>query len=218
MKSVPVWDLPTRIFHWALAGLIFLALLTGEDDPGFIFTLHELAGYGALLLLAFRIPWGFLGSVHSRFADFVYGVQRVKAYARKLVFQLDPPHYVGHNPLGGWMVLLLLAAAFLAATSGLYAGDEEARGPLAHVGGLGGAFGALHETLGNLMIPLIALHVFGVLVDWLLTGDNLIRAMIDGHKRLDDFAAARERPLVGPGRAIAVASGVALLAALIVFS
>ena len=85
-----------------------------------------------------------VSGVHSRFADFVYGVQRVKAYARKLVFQLDPPHYVGHNPLGGWMVLLLLAAAFLAATSGLYAGDEEARGPLAHVGGLGGAFGALH--------------------------------------------------------------------------
>lgn len=218
MKCVPVWDLPTRIFHWSLAGLVFLALLTGEDDPGFVFTLHELAGYGVLALIAFRLPWGFLGSPRSRFADFIYGAARVKAYTRRLVLQLDPPAHVGHNPLGGWMIVLLLAAAFLASASGLYAGDETAGGPLAHVGALGGAFGALHEALGNLMIPLIVLHIFGVLVDWLLTGDNLVRAMIDGHKRLDDFAAARERPLVGPLRAIAVAGGVLLLAALIVFA
>lgn len=218
MKSVPVWDLPTRIFHWALTGLVLLALLTGEDDPGFVFTLHELAGYGVLLLLAFRVPWGFFGSPHSRFADFVCGVQQVKAYTRKLVLHLDPPHYVGHNPLGGWIVLLLLLASFLAAASGLYAGDEEARGPLAHIGGLGGIFGALHESLANLIIPLVVLHVFGVLVDWLLTGDNLVRAMIDGRKRLDDLAATRERPLAGPLRATAVAGGVLLLAGLIVFA
>jgi len=219
MKSVPVWDLPTRIVHWALAGLIFLALLTGENEPGFVFTLHELAGYGVLLLIAYRVPWGFLGSPRSRFADFLCGVQRVKAYTRQLVLHLEPPNYVGHNPLGGWMVLLLLLMAFLAAASGLYTGGERAaHGPLAHIGGLGGAFGAVHEGLGNLMIPLILLHVFGVLADWLLTGDNLIRAMIDGRKQLDDSAAAHERPLVGPLRAVAVAGGVLLLAALIVFA
>jgi len=219
MKSVPVWDLPTRIVHWALAGLVFLALLTGENEAGFVFTLHELAGYGILLLIAFRVPWGFLGSPRSRFSDFLCGLQRVKAYTRQLILHLEPPPYVGHNPLGGWMVMLLLLLAFLAATSGLYTGrSDEAHGPLAHIGGLGGAFGAIHEGLGNLLIPLIVMHIFGVLVDWLLTGDNLVRAMIDGRKRLDDFAAARERPLVSPLRAAAVAVAVLLFAAAIVFA
>jgi cytochrome b len=210
MRSVPIWDLPTRLFHWILAALIGVALLTGEDEGGIVFLLHLYAGYGILGLLAFRVPWGFLGSRHSRFADFVRGWATVKPYSKALFLKLEPPRWVGHNPLGGWMVLLLLLGSFLAAFSGLFAGDEGARGALAAGSGWPGAIlGELHDFLGNLLIPLIAVHIAGVLVDWFLTGENLVRAMIDGRKDLDDAVAAEEPPLASPWRALAVVAIVA---------
>ncbi len=65
MRSVPIWDLPTRVFHWALAALVLLDLFVAEDDPGFSYTLHASAGYALLFLLAFRLPWGLVGSPRS---------------------------------------------------------------------------------------------------------------------------------------------------------
>jgi cytochrome b len=133
------------------------------------------------------------------------------------VLNFEAPRTVGHNPLGGWMIVALLIIVFLAAATGLLAGDDEARGPYAGLlGGAGDALGKLHETLADLLIPLILLHLAGALVHWLLSGDNVIRAMIDGGKQLEDSAAALEPPLVRPWRAIVVIVLVVLLGGLVI--
>jgi cytochrome b len=217
MRRVEIWDLPTRVFHWSLAALVVLALVIGDDDAGIAFTLHAYASYGILFLLAFRIPWGLVGSPRSRFSDFVKSRREVLGHAKSLVLKLKAPRTVGHNPLGGWMIVALLIMVFLAAVTGLFAGDDEARGPYAGLlGGAGDALGKLHETLADLLIPLILLHLAGALVHWLLSGDNVIRAMIDGGKQLEDSAAALEPPLVRPWRAIVVIVLVVVLGGLVI--
>ena len=205
MRRVAIWDLPTRVFHWSFAALVVLALAIGDDDQGVAFTLHAYAGYAVLLLLAFRLPWGLVGSPRSRFSDFVKPRRQVLAHAKSLVLDFEAPRTVGHNALGGWMIVALLALVFLTAATGLFAGDDEARGPYAGLlGGAAAALGELHEALAEALIPLVLLHVAGSLVHWLLSGDNVIRAMIDGEKRLEDSAAALEPPLVRPWRATVV--------------
>jgi cytochrome b len=205
MRWVAIWDLPTRVFHWSFAALVVLALVVGDDDEGIAFTLHAYAGYGILLLLGFRLPWGLVGSPRSRFSDFVKSRRAVLAHAKALLLNFEAPRTVGHNALGGWMIVALLAMIFLTATTGLFAGEDEARGPYAGLlGGAGEALGEIHEALADLLIPFILLHVAGALVHWLLSGDNVIRAMIDGKKQLEDSAAALEPPLVRPWRAIMV--------------
>ena len=217
MRSVEIWDLPTRVFHWSLAALVILALVIGDDDPGIAYTLHAYAGYAILFLLAFRIPWGLIGSPRSRFSDFVKPWREVLGHAKSLVLSFKAPRTVGHNPLGGWMIVALLIVVFLTAATGLIAGDNEARGPYAGLlGGAGAALGELHETLADLLIPLILLHLAGALVHWLLSGDNVIRAMIDGGKQLEDSLAALEPPLVPPWRAIVVVVVVVLLGGLVI--
>ena len=217
MRRVEIWDLPTRVFHWSLAALVVLALVIGDDDEGIAFMLHAYAGYGILFLLAFRIPWGLVGSPRSRFSDFVKSRREVLGHAKSLVLNFKAPRAVGHNPLGGWMIVALLIVVFLAAATGLLAGDDEARGPYAGLlGGAGDALGKLHETLADLLIPLILLHLAGALVHWLLSGDNVIRAMIDGGKQLEDSTAALEPPLVRPWRAIVVIVLVVLLGGLVI--
>ncbi len=196
MQPTDVWDLPTRLFHWALAAFVFLALATGEDE-GIVFYIHAAAGHGVLALLAFRLVWGANGSPRSRFADFIRPASVVRAYLGDLV-RLRPPSHVGHNPLGGWMIVLLLAASGAAAGTGILVLDY------AFLEGL-------HEGLANFLIFLIAIHVGGVLVDGLLTGDNLIRAMFTGRKNLAPDRAAAEKPLAPRWLGIALLIGAAVL-------
>lgn len=187
MKNVPVWDLPTRIFHWALAASVGAALIvTPEDGNGFV--VHAAAGYLALLLVAFRLPWGFLGSPHSRFADFLHPPAKVVDFARQHL-RLRVTRHVGHNPLGGWMIVILLLFVTGAAVTGL----------------LGGFWRGLHPLFGNLLILLVLLHIAGVVVDMLLSRDNIVRAMITGRKKLDDATALNEPPLIGWWRAVVLA-------------
>jgi len=108
-KSVRVWDLPTRIFHWLLALSVLVAYVTG-GERGTAFVIHVGAGHLILLLLFFRIVWGLIGSPYSRFADFVYSWQSIRNYLKDVV-RLRPAHFVGHNPLGGLMVLAMFFAA-----------------------------------------------------------------------------------------------------------
>ncbi len=187
MKDISVWDLPTRIFHWALALCVGVALIvTPEGDSGFV--VHAIAGYLALLLVFFRLPWGFLGSLHSRFSDFLYSPAKVVDFALQHL-RLKVTRHIGHNPLGGWMVIILLVSVAGAAITGL----------------LGGFWRGLHALFGNLLILLVLLHIFGIVVDTLLTRDNIVWAMITGRKKLDDVAAQREPPLVGWWRALVLA-------------
>ena len=197
--AVSVWDLPTRIFHWALGIAVVVSYVTGGEE-GSWFVVHTVSGYVVALLLFFRLVWGFWGSAHSRFSDFIYSLGSVGAYVRRLA-RLEPPKFVGHNPLGGWMVVLLLVVLAANVTTGLLSGEEHGPGglllPLIAAPGEEG-LGEIHEVLANVIVVLACLHILGVAADWLLTRENLLRAMITGKKMLDEESAAHEqRPVSG---------------------
>ncbi len=192
MNQVLVWDLATRLFHWLLVLFVVICLLTGEDE-GLVFAIHAYAGFVILMLLFFRAGWGIIGSRHSRFADFIYSWSTTWRYALSFL-RFKPQRYVGANPLGGWMVILMLVVLTGTTLSGILMVTRGA-----------GWLEDIHEALGSFMQILVFVHIAGVFVDRLLTGEKIIKAMITGHKVLAEDAAQREIPVAGVGRALAFA-------------
>lgn len=185
--EITVWDPLLRLFHWLLVAAFAIAYATEDDWMG----VHVLAGYTVLGLLAFRLLWGVIGPRRARFTDFVYPLAVVKAYLAGLL-KPRPPRYLGHNPAGGLMVVVLLLMLFAAVASGLavYAADKGA-GPLAPWLGDAGkaaekALEDLHETLANIGLALVVVHMLGVLAESYLHGENLARAMLTGRKQRRD--------------------------------
>jgi cytochrome b len=125
--TMAVWDIGIRIFHWSMVCLFTLSYFSGEQHD-----LHTWSGYAVLALLGFRLIWGFFGTRHARFTDFLYSPRVVWNYLSGLL-RADPPHYAGHNPAGGWMVLAILFTLTLICYSGLEALAEEGDGPLANI-------------------------------------------------------------------------------------
>ncbi len=216
-RPVTVWDLPTRIFHWSLVFFVVVSIASGEDE-GLALTLHTWAGYAVCLLLLFRAGWGVIGSRRSRFHDFVRGWPAVAAHGRSLL-RLRPERHVGHNPIGGWMIVILLVSLTIAAGSGLFTGEDGRGGPFLQYAPWLGDEGLddLHEFFGHLIILLAVVHIGGVMVDWLLTRDNLVRAMITGTKWLDPETALIEPPPVGLWRAVLLSLIVAAAGAYLFF-
>jgi len=130
IKTVEVWDLLVRIFHWTLVIAFIVAYLTAEEEN----MVHIYAGYTVLGLIVFRVIWGIVGSKYARFSDFVYSPSHVIQYLKDLKTG-NVTHYLGHNPAGGWMIIALLLSLFVVTISGLqvYA-LEEGRGPFALIG------------------------------------------------------------------------------------
>jgi cytochrome b len=192
VHQVLVWDLATRLFHWLLVLFVVICLLTGEDE-GLVFAIHAYAGFVILMLLFFRAGWGIIGSRHSRFADFIYPWSTTWRYALSFL-RFKPQRYVGHNPLGGWMVILMLVVLTATALSGILMVTKEA-----------GWLEDIHEALGSFMQILVFVHIAGVFVDRLLIGEKIVKAMITGHKELAEDAAQQEVPVAGVGRALAFA-------------
>jgi cytochrome b len=201
-RETMIWDLPTRIFHWMLAVLVGTNLFLISPRSEFQTLVHFITGYAIAGLILFRLAWGFVGSPRSRFADFLHGWPVVKRYTGRL-FRLDPPHSIGHNPLGGWMIAVLIATVTGMVTTGLFAFGRGTAGPLAGI--VSPAFASLarsmHKLLSNFLIALIVAHLAGVAVDWFLTRDNLVKSMLTGRKRLAPEDAARERPIAPMWRA-----------------
>jgi cytochrome b len=204
-RETPIWDLPTRLFHWALVLLVGTNLFLIGPKGGIETVIHMTAGYGVIGLLLFRLVWGFVGSPRSRFSDFVHPWAAVKAYTQRLR-RLSPPRSVGHNPLAGWMIVVMLALLAGMVTTGIFASGRHAAGALASYVPveLTALAGDIHGLLGNIMIGLVIVHVAGVAADWLLTRENLVKAMINGRKPLPADVAVQERPLVGGARAVLV--------------
>jgi len=124
---IRVWDAPVRLFHWALAALAVFSFVSGKLGGAWL-DWHMRSGYAILTLLLFRLAWGVVGSHTARFASFVRGPASVRTYLRERGARGMP----GHNPLGGWSVVAMLASLLVQAASGLFADDEIAtRGPLA---------------------------------------------------------------------------------------
>jgi cytochrome b len=211
--SVRVWDLPTRLFHWLLAILIALQYATAEFH--FLdMEWHFRFGYATLALIVFRVLWGIVGSQTSRFRAFVRGPSAVFRHTVSL-FSNSAPASVGHNPLGGWSVLVLLASVLLQAISGLFASDGiDTQGPLSDRLTVAAVktWTRIHDWNQNVLLILIALHVLAIALYYLLRKENLLGPMINGRK-LVQTAPLR---FAGAARAFVVlAVAVAVVAALI---
>lgn len=182
-RGSPIWDFPVRIFHWILALLVAAQVVTASIG-GNAMQVHAYGGYAILALVLFRILWGFLGGTHALFRNFVRGPGTVIRYAQSL---FRGPHvaHPGHNPLGGWSVLAMLASLSLQAGSGLFADDDVMmQGPLAkHVSGRTSEIAtAIHDANAAVLLTLIAIHVAAVLFYLLARKQNLIAPMFSGRK------------------------------------
>lgn len=180
---LPAWDLPLRLFHWMLVVLLVFSVATALIG-GNLMIWHLRSGYAILGLLAFRLVWGFAGSPTARFSSFVRGPRAVAAYVRAIVAR-RPAFHLGHNPLGGWMVLLMLSAVLFQAATGLFANDDIAtEGPLyGYVSkALSDRLTRLHKLNANLLYGLAALHVAAILFYGIVRRENLVLPMITGRK------------------------------------
>ena len=183
VKQIKVWDPLVRVFHWSLATAFFVAYFT-EDD---LLVLHVYAGYLIGGLLLFRLIWGWVGSRHARFSDFVKRPSEVWAYL-KSIFGQHPKRYLGHNPAGGAMVIALLVSLLLTTVSGIAIyGAGESAGPLAaSLSGVGDFWSdvleGLHEFFANATVALVLFHVLGVLMASRQHKENLVKSMVNGLK------------------------------------
>lgn len=178
-RRVHVWDLPTRLFHWSLLALVAVAWFTGEEE-GTAAIIHRYAGEAIAGLIVFRVIWGFAGGERARFSDFAAGPSAIIAHARDL-FSKQPKRHLGHNPLGGVAVFLLLAITTGIVVTGLFSGGEENSGPFVGLWGL--ELSEVHEVLFRVLQALVVVHVLGVVVESLKAKDALVPAMITGSKR-----------------------------------
>lgn len=197
---VDVWDLPLRLFHWTLVIVVVIGGVTGFLAPDWWLDVHVIAGYGLAWLLVFRLAWGVLGSRFSRFDTFPLAPRLVVEYARRFAADMvagrKRPGPLGHNPLGAWMIVVLLATLFVLTFSGLIAlGGQEKLGPLAFAFDYHTGHGAkeVHEMAAWVLLALIAIHLIGVFVDERLAGHPILAAMLSGRKPVLDAAAVAPR-------------------------
>lgn len=182
---IRVWDVPVRIFHWLVAVLVLSAWITKEVG-GNAMTYHMWIGYTVLALVLFRLIWGFVGSQHARFRDFVRGPVTVVRYVFGSSKEAATPSH-GHNPAGGWSVLALLVCLLVQAVTGLFANDEIAvEGPLVSRVGqdLSNWITTIHRYNFNVLLGLIGLHLAAVFFYLFAKRENLILPMITGRKRV----------------------------------
>ncbi|WP_395342562.1 cytochrome b/b6 domain-containing protein [Ningiella sp. W23] len=176
-----VWDIPTRLFHWSLLGVFVFQFVTGDilDDA---MQLHFYGGYVALGLILFRIIWGFVGSYHARFSSFIYSPSTALQY---LMGRPKLQQYLGHNPLGAYSVLAILAVMLTQAVSGLFMTDDIfLDGPYhgAFDGALDDAMNWLHHNAISLMWGLIVLHLSAIAFYSFKKKQRLVPAMLHGKK------------------------------------
>ncbi|MBS1158655.1 MAG: cytochrome [Proteobacteria bacterium] len=183
MQKILVWDWPVRLGHWLMAGGFITAWLTSESETWRL--VHVVSGATVVAVALFRLPWGLIGSRYAKFVDFVRGPTAVKDYLASLL-RLEPDHHAGHNPAGGWAIILLLGLAILSGLSGWAIYND-----------LGGeVFEELHEGLTGAMLAVVIVHLAGVVTGSLLHGENLVRAMLTGHKQgSPEEAIPSARPL-----------------------
>ncbi|MDH5394856.1 MAG: cytochrome b/b6 domain-containing protein [Gammaproteobacteria bacterium] len=210
MSEIKVWDPFVRFFHWTVVASFFIAYFT-EDE---VMWLHELAGYTILFLVIARIAWGFIGTRYARFSNFIYKPATIKQYLNDMR-HFKSKRYIGHNPAGGIMVIVLMLMLLLTSWSGIQLEELEESAKSANTTtpnmishryvfniqviksaaahsehkeeGAGHKFWEeVHELLANATLFLVFLHVAGVIFSGIVHGENLVRAMITGRKREED--------------------------------
>lgn len=219
-RKIRVWDLPVRLFHWALVVLLAVSYFTARAGGEWM-KFHFWSGYTIFALVLFRIAWGFVGSTTARFTDFVKGPSAAIAHLRDLLGR-GRPREAGHNPVGGAMVVALLLAVLLQVVAGLFSADTDTgmvNGPLALV--VADKWveraTAFHRFWINVLLWMVALHVLAAIVYLAWKRQNLIGAMITGRKPLDDVVEPGKpapKLVFAPGR---LAVSLLLAAAAIVY-
>ncbi len=186
VTSVLIWDLPLRLFHWAMVLVVCVAAVTGYLFEDWWLDVHVWAGYALTALLLFRLIWGFVGSYYSRFNSFPLSIGGVRTHLFDLLKGRSDPKE-GHNPVGAWMIVLLLTTLIGLVVSGFVVwGGQENNGPLASVisYGVGKGVEDVHEIFANILMGLIGVHLAGVLVETVIFKHDLIRAMLTGEKQV----------------------------------
>ena len=198
MHHIMIWDLPTRIFHWALVLAVSIAIATGLAGNTWM-EIHAKAGLTIFGLLVFRLMWGFLGNPHARFSDWL---QKLKALPKYLHAEWNG---TGHNPMGVLSVISILVLLSFQVATGLVGTDEISfNGPLSHLVSeeLSVRFTGWHQILSNLLFAWIGLHLAAILFYQLVKKDNLIGSMINGNNenntpsKLLEASAPIKRPWV----------------------
>lgn len=205
MKTVQVWDLPVRFFHWSLVFFFCFSYFTGEEETVW----HSYSGYAIIALVTFRVIWGFIGSKYARFADFIYSPKATHEYTLSLM-KGAPKHYFGHNPLAALMVFALIGSLALTTFSGLKAYALEGKGPLANleVQIISNAVAdddddederhprhnyefeeeedefweEVHEFFANFTLMLVFVHIIGVIISSVVHKESVVSSMINGRK------------------------------------
>jgi cytochrome b len=212
-RIVLVWDAPIRVFHWLIVALVAAAYATWRLNW---MVWHGWVGDAVLTLLLFRLLWGFFGGETARFSRFLTSPRTAFQHLRHAL-RREPDHQMGHNPAGGWMVLLLLALLLLETLTGLYiANDIADEGPLTEVvpAWAANVIATSHAILWDALLAAIALHVLAIAGFAAIKGQNLLRPMITGTKVLPASVAA---PRAGsPARAVLLLIGCAVATAFLV--
>ena len=183
-RRILVWDAPTRIFHWSLVTATVIAFVTGFVLPQWWLDAHVSAGYTIIGLLVFRFVWAAFGSEYSRLRSFTYSASETIEHLRGVLL-LSPRHYVGHNPAGAAMIFALaFVLCALVVTGLLIEGGEEKMGPLAGITtyAVGNVAKSLHPILVWILTLMVAGHIAGVVIESVLTRENLVVSMIGGYK------------------------------------
>lgn len=215
--TIEVWDLWIRLFHWGLVFAVLVSFYTTKTGGApFLFPIevHAQAGYLLLGLLTFRWLWGALGSVYARFSTFLYPPSKTVAYS-KAVIKRQTSAYASHNPLGGWMVIVMLLSLSFQAVSGLFLSDD-----IFFQGPLYGLFGqdvssqlrTLHYYNSDLLLILIGLH-FVALIAHRLLGEPLLAAMLSGTKHLPQQPLDARNESLNPATLRLRAIGILFIAA-----
>lgn len=227
LKSILIWDLPTRIFHWSLAILVVFQFTTGWLGEEWL-ALHALFGYATLALILFRVLWGFFGGYWSRFSNFIPSPVTLYLFIKhshKSSDATQPEHFdqkptpiPGHNPLGALSVLVMLALLLAQIISGLMSNDEISfEGPFA--GKVSNAtvewMTHYHSEIGFYLIPLfVCIHILAVLYYKFKKNQDLISSMVHGFKQVEAHIRASSDTISNRFLALALLA----LSALIIYA
>jgi cytochrome b len=174
MKRIFVWDGAMRLFHWLLVAAFLVAYFTPER----LTTVHVIAGYLVATLFLVRLVYGFVGTEHARFRDFLPNPGATIAHVRGLL-RGEPRHTAGHNPtsaLGAWALLILIAGTVVTAALPIE------------------ALHAFHGLFANLAVAAAVLHVIGLIVEDALTGEGIIASMVHGFKTMPEAVGEKMTP------------------------
>lgn len=175
--QVRIWDLPTRIFHWLFAISVIGAVITIQLG-GTWMDWHVRFGIASFVLILFRLIWGVIGPRYARFSQFVQSPKQTLAYLRGS----GGSHYAGHNPLGGWSIMVMLLLFLFQSATGLFVNDDiMTQGPLAQFvsNDTVALFTRLHSLSEYLIYAIIGLHLVAIGF-YSLRGKNLVKPMVTG--------------------------------------